>query len=87
MPYKHTLSKKRISESSRAKSQQRSRRRKGLLKKAYEYGIECDADVYVVLRIRKDGQIYTFNTDSSGHWIPPLQELVCFLLSSNLCCC
>jgi hypothetical protein len=83
MSYKHATSGKRLSESPRAKNQQRYRRRKGLLKKAYEYGIECDADVYVVLRIRKDGQIYTFNTDSSGQWVPSAQELVCFALDNE----
>lgn len=83
MPYRHKKIKKRISNSSRAKNQQRCRRRKSLLKKAYEYGVECDADVYVVLRVRDDGQIYTFN--SSGQWLPSLQELVSFYPHLVIC--
>ena len=83
MSYKPVV-KKRRSDTPKAKNQQRCRRRTGLFKKAYEYGIECDADVCVVLRIRKNGQIFTFNSD--GHWPPPQQELVCltFTLSHDL---
>ena len=85
MSYKPVI-KKRRSDTPKAKNQQRCRRRTGLFKKAYEYGVECDADVCVVLRIRKNGQIFTFNSDSSGHWPPPQQELVCpnFTISREL---
>ena len=75
MSYKPVV-KKRRSDTPKAKNQQRCRHRTGLFKKAYEYGVECDADVCVVLRIRQNGQIFTFNSDSSGHWPPP-QQLVC----------
>ena len=77
MSRQRTVARKRFSDNPRAKRQQRCRRRRSLLKKAYEYGVNSDADVYMVLRIRKDGQIYIFNRDSSVQWIPPLQELVC----------
>ena len=83
MAYKPVV-KKRRSNTPKAKNQQRCRRRTGLFKKAYEYGVECDADVCVVLRIRKDGQIYTYNSDSSGHWPPPQQDLVCLTISHDL---
>lgn len=83
MSYECTTAKRRISDKRRA-NQQRYRRRNCLLKKANDYGVDCDADVYLVLRIRKNGQIFTFNTDSSGQWLPSLQELVSSILIDNL---
>ena len=83
MAYKPVV-KKRRSDTPKAKNQQKCRRRTGLFKKAYEYGVKCDADVCVVLRIRKNGQIYTYNSDCSGHWPPPQQELVCLTISHDL---
>ena len=49
---------------SRRDNQKRSRRRDTLIRKAFEYYEECDADVYLVLRIRKTGQIYTVTSKS-----------------------
>ena len=83
MAYK-PVAKKRRSDTPKAKNQQKCRRRTGLFKKAYEYGVKCDADVCVVLRVRKNGQIYTYNSDTSGHWPPPQQELVCLTISHDL---
>ena len=77
MAYKPVV-KKCWSNTPKAKNQQRCRHCTGLFKKAYEYGVECDADVCVVLQIRKNGQIYTYNSDCSGHWPPPQQELVSY---------
>ena len=62
--------KKRCSESSRAKSQQRQRRKSGLFKKAAEFSLECESDVVVAIRIRKTGQAYIF--DSSSQETPEL---------------
>lgn len=59
MSLQRTVAKRRISDTLQARNQQRRRCRKTLLKKAYEYGVECDADVYLLLRIRKNGQTYT----------------------------
>ncbi|KAL1979492.1 hypothetical protein VTN96DRAFT_5702 [Rasamsonia emersonii] len=70
-----TFVRKRQSENLRSKTQQKNRRKDGLFRKAYQYCIECDADVYVVLRIRRNGQIYVFNSDSTGEWPPSKEQL------------
>ena len=63
---------KRQLDTKRAKRQQRDRRKENLFKKAYEYSLECDADVYVSIRIKKQGRVFTFNSDSTRQW--PLSE-------------
>ncbi|OQD75857.1 hypothetical protein PENANT_c145G03629, partial [Penicillium antarcticum] len=47
------------------------RRRETLFKKAFEYSTQCDADVQLIVRIRKTGQIFTLTSKSEG-W--PLSE-------------
>jgi hypothetical protein len=64
---------KRRLDSQKAKRQQQGRRRKILFKKAYEYSLECDADVYISIRIKKNGRVFTFNSDSGRDW--PLRTL------------
>lgn len=61
---------------SRRDNQKRSRRRDTLMRKAFEYYEECDADVYLALRMRKTGQIYTV-ASKSNDWPPSLESLVC----------
>src|SRR5947209_2868064 len=56
----------------RAKRQQQTRRKDSLFKKAREYSLECDAYVYLTIKIKKNGRIFTFNSDSTGEW--PLSE-------------
>jgi hypothetical protein len=75
---------KRRTDSPEARRQQRERRRVTLFKKACEYSLDCDADVYIAIRIRKDDQIFTFNSDSTGEW--PLSEvqIVRYSLSGSL---
>lgn len=63
-------------ESLKAKRQQKSRRKDRLFTKAYKYSIYCDANVYVLIRTRKDGRIFSFTSDSINGWPPSLQELV-----------
>ena len=63
---------KRQLDSGRAKRQQQDRRKESLFKKAYGYSLECDADVYISIKIRKNGQVFTFNSDSTREW--PLSE-------------
>jgi len=53
----------------KAKRQQ-DRRKESLMKRAYEYSLECDADVYMSIRIRKNGRVFTFTSDSTGEWPP-----------------
>jgi hypothetical protein len=77
MSRKYQSMKKRRSESNRAKTQQRARRRRGLFKKAAEYTIECESDVFMVIRTRKNGQIYTFDSSTTEEWLPSLSKLVC----------
>lgn len=82
MPQKPLLKKQRRSESTKAKTQQRNRLKKSLFRKAAKYSIECESDVFVMIRIRKNGQRFTFDSSASGHWLPSMPELVsgiCFL--------
>ncbi|KAJ5046208.1 hypothetical protein NUH16_003033 [Penicillium rubens] len=67
--------KKRRSESSRAKSQQRQRRKSGLFKKAAEFSLECESDVVVAIRIRRTGQTYIFDSSSQEEWLEALPRL------------
>ena len=64
-------------QNAKAKNQQKRRRMHRLFAKAYRYSIYCDADVYVVLRTRRNGQIFSFVSNSIEGWSPSLQELVC----------
>ncbi|CAG8220544.1 unnamed protein product [Penicillium nalgiovense] len=41
-----------------AANQKARRRRKSLFKKASEYSSECDADIHLVLRMKKSGKIF-----------------------------
>ncbi|KAL1979009.1 hypothetical protein VTN96DRAFT_7431 [Rasamsonia emersonii] len=75
MTQKTQIPKKGQSQSQRLKNQQRIRRRKGLFKKVKEYSIICDSDVFMILRSRKDGQIYTLTSDSIEQWLLTLQQL------------
>ena len=61
---------KRRSESPRAKRQQQDRRKDSLLKKAYEYSIGCDAQVYLGIRIKRNGQVFVFNSENTQEWLP-----------------
>jgi hypothetical protein len=63
---------KRRLDSHKAKRQQQDRRKDSLIKKAYEYSLECDADVYMSIRIKKNGRVFTFNSCLTGEW--PLSE-------------
>ena len=67
------IAKKRRSDSKKARRQQQDRRKAGLFKKAYEYSFECDADVYVGIRVKRNGRIFTFNSDTTGEW--PLSNI------------
>lgn len=64
MSNKPSFIKKRHSDSTRAKTQQRHRRKKGLFKKAAEFSLECEADVFLAVRIHKTGQIYVLDSSA-----------------------
>lgn len=67
----------------KAKRQQRCRLRKTLFKKCRQYSMECDADVYTVLRLRGSGHIFIFQSDPAQDFSPSLQDLVCAHLPSE----
>jgi hypothetical protein len=68
--------KKRRSDSARAKAQQRQRRKRNLLKKAAEFSLECESDVFLAVRIQKTGQIYVFDSSSEIQWLNILSNTV-----------
>ncbi|EHA26113.1 hypothetical protein ASPNIDRAFT_170954, partial [Aspergillus niger ATCC 1015] len=65
---------KRFSDSPKSKRQQQSRRKDNLFFKSFEYCHECDADIFIMVRNKKTGQILFFNSDSN--WPPSVEELV-----------
>ena len=67
---------KRRLDTPKAKRQQQDRRKESLIKRAYEYSRECDADVYMSIRIHKNGQVFTFTSDSTGEWPRSEAEMV-----------
>ncbi|KAE8306284.1 hypothetical protein BDV41DRAFT_583448 [Aspergillus transmontanensis] len=66
----------RRSDTAKARSQQRSRRKIQLFLKAYEYCQECDADISLTIRLRHSGEIVFFNSD--GSWSPSKEQLATY---------
>ncbi|KAL4768006.1 hypothetical protein BDW60DRAFT_211395 [Aspergillus nidulans var. acristatus] len=48
--------------------QKRDRRRLTLTHKVYEYSRMCDADIYLGIRIRDTGKVFTVSIDPTGFW-------------------
>ena len=46
----------------------RDRRKNSLMKKSYEYSKMCDADMFLGIRLRDSGRVFTFLADSMGFW-------------------
>lgn len=84
MSKKSSWVKKRRSDSARAKAQQRQRRKRNLLKKAAEFSLECESDVFLAVRIQKTGQIYVFDSSSEIQWLNILSNTVSPV---RACCC
>ncbi|KAL4811701.1 hypothetical protein BDW67DRAFT_179376 [Aspergillus spinulosporus] len=63
----------RMSNTPKARGQQHRRRGDTLFRKAFEFSQECDADVMLVVRLRKNGQICIFN--SNDQWFPSQEDL------------
>ena len=76
MSNKAVFVRKRRSDSARAKTQQRHRRKKGLFKKAAEFSLECESDVFLAVRINKTGQIYTLDSSFRKELLDTLSNLV-----------
>ncbi|KAB8257967.1 hypothetical protein BDV32DRAFT_151781 [Aspergillus pseudonomiae] len=72
---KSSWRKKRYSESSRAKSQQRQRRKRDLFKKAAKFSLECESDEVVAMKTRKTSQAYIFDSSSQEEWLKTLPSL------------
>ncbi|CAP91152.1 Pc13g00830 [Penicillium rubens Wisconsin 54-1255] len=75
MPRKYSWVKKRRSETAKAASQQKNRRKNTIYKRAAEYSLECKADTLVAIQIRKTGEIYVFDS-TGGRWLGTLSRLV-----------
>ncbi|KAJ5491577.1 hypothetical protein N7539_003144, partial [Penicillium diatomitis] len=63
------------SESARAKTQQRNRRKRNLFKKAKEFVLKCDSDVFLAVRVRKNGQMYILDSSTYNQWLKDLSNL------------
>ena len=75
---------KRRLDTKRAKRQQQTRRKDNLFKKAREYSLECGAYVYLAIKIKKNGRIFIFNSDSTGEWPLPETQMVRHPLSEKV---
>ncbi|EHA26116.1 hypothetical protein ASPNIDRAFT_170177 [Aspergillus niger ATCC 1015] len=71
---------RRRSSSKRSTYQQRNRRRNSLFLKAFEYCNLCEADIALVIRLKHNGQVFKFNSNSQ--WHPSREELVGNLYNS-----
>lgn len=58
----------------RVEAQQRRKRRKMIFKMAAKYSIDFQSDIFVILRIKKDSQIYLFNSTQTDNWPPSPAE-------------
>ncbi|KAB8261725.1 hypothetical protein BDV32DRAFT_121000 [Aspergillus pseudonomiae] len=54
---------KRASNSPRSRRQQRAHRKDNLFFKCFEYCQECDADIFIMIRLRHNGQIQFCNSN------------------------
>ncbi|CAG7977552.1 unnamed protein product [Penicillium salamii] len=54
--------------------QKQARRRNSLLRKSFEYCRDCDADVFMMIRLKRNGQILFFN--SNAQWPLSREQLV-----------
>lgn len=72
----------RQSNSPRAIRDQRSRRKMNLFLKAFEYCQQCDADVFMMVRLKHNGQSFIFNSDGRGP--PSHNDLVINIFKSHV---
>ena len=61
--------------SAKAKSQQFTRRKSGLVKKADELARLCHADLALI--IRKNNRYYIYRSTDHDQWPPTITEIVC----------
>ena len=65
----------------KANTQQFTRRKSNLLKKADQLARLCNADLALI--IRKNGRYYTYQSIDRESWPPPVKEIVCLCCSSE----
>ncbi|RAL04896.1 uncharacterized protein BO80DRAFT_316201, partial [Aspergillus ibericus CBS 121593] len=70
------LQKRHRSESTQAKTQQKNRLKKSIFRKAAQYSLECESDVFIMIRTRRNGQRFVFNSSVLERWLPSMPELV-----------
>lgn len=52
--------------------------------KAYQYGTICHADIFLDIRLKENGHVFTFQSDRMGFWSPMTTHLVRHLASHSL---
>jgi hypothetical protein len=67
--------KKRRFETTKAMSQQQTRRMDTIFRKVAEYSLECEAGTFAAIQIRKTGELYIFDS-TRGKWLRTLSMLV-----------
>jgi hypothetical protein len=67
-----------------AVNQKARRRRKSLFRKASQYSSECDADIHLVLRMKKSGKIFVLASNTKD-W-PLSQHQLVSSLGHRFCC-
>ncbi|KAL4889609.1 hypothetical protein BDV59DRAFT_186170 [Aspergillus ambiguus] len=66
MAGKENISRSRRFNNCKSIRQQQTHRRNSLPRKSFEYCQECDADVFIIIRLKSDGQILSFNPNTNG---------------------
>ncbi|PYI11728.1 hypothetical protein BO78DRAFT_303078 [Aspergillus sclerotiicarbonarius CBS 121057] len=76
MAQKVQLRKRRRSENTQTKTQQKNRLKKSIFRKAAQYSLEYKSNVFVIIRTRRNSQQFIFNSSISERWLPSILELV-----------
>ncbi|KAL4746337.1 hypothetical protein BDW72DRAFT_185085 [Aspergillus terricola var. indicus] len=65
---------KRFSNSPRSRSKQQARRKDSLCFKSFEYHQECDADIFIVIRLKQNGQIQSVTPTTNSAELEHLHQ-------------
>jgi hypothetical protein len=60
----------------RRKNERLSRRKFTLIKKAHELAKFCDVDVALIIRTRKNGRYFTYDSIDLESWLPSKEHIV-----------
>ena len=58
------------------RSERLSRRKFTMMKKAHELAQFCDVDVALIIRTRKSGRYFTYNSTNLESWPPSKEQIV-----------